>query len=249
MTDRDARVVASVAQLTKRYGRLTAVDACSFEVRRGEVLALVGPNGAGKTTTLKLMVGLLAPGAGSVSVGGFDVHRQPEAAKRVLSFLPDQPFLYELLTVEEFLSFLGAVYRLPPSVLQERAAALLRLFQLEARQRSRIGALSHGMKSRLAFLSALLHEPQLLVMDEPFFGLDPQTLRVTKQVLRERVKAGMAVVLSTHQLSIVEDIADQILVMSQGRALASGSLSELRSRYGGGRLEDVFFHLTEATSE
>ena len=249
MTDADGQTVVSISQLTKRYGALTAVDACSFEVRRKEVLALVGPNGAGKTTTLKLMVGLLAPTAGSVSVDGFDVHREPEAAKRLLSFLPDQPFLYELLTVEEFVSFLGAVYRLSPAALRERVEPLLRLFQLEARRRSRIGALSHGMKSRLAFLSALLHAPQVLVMDEPFFGLDPQTLRVTKQVLRERVDAGMAVVLSTHQLSVVEDIADRILIMGQGRVLASGSLSELRSRYGGGRLEDVFFQLTETEAE
>jgi ABC-2 type transport system ATP-binding protein len=249
MTDREEQVAVSVSQLTKRYGALTALAACSFEVRRGEVLALVGPNGAGKTTTLKLMVGLLSPTAGSVSVEGFNVHREPEAAKRLLSFLPDEPFLYELLTVEEFVSFLGAVYRLSPSVLRERVEGLLALFQLEARRRSRIGQLSHGMKSRLALLSALLHAPRVLVMDEPFFGLDPQTLRVTKQVLRDRAAEGLAVVLSTHQLSIVEDLADRILIMCQGRVRAVGSLSELRSRHGGARLEDVFFQLTETAAE
>ena len=239
--------LAQLSHLTKRYGTFTALDDVSLDVRPGELLALVGPNGAGKTTALKLTAGLLTPSAGTITVAGFDVHRQSDAVKRVLSFLPDQPFLYELLTVEEFLAFVGAVHRVPPAELPARVMPMLSLFGLDEHRAKRIGQLSYGMKSRVALVSSLLHHPQLLILDEPFFGLDPQSLRVIKQFLLEQVRQGMSAVISTHQLSIVEDVASRIAILSRGRVIAVGTLAELKARHGGERLEELFFQLTTPT--
>ncbi len=246
-TANDAMV--QTADLTKEYGSCRALVDCSLAVPRGEILALVGPNGAGKTTILKLMAGLLAPTRGRVTIAGFDVHRQPLQAKTYLSFVPDQPFLYEQLTVAELLGFVGGVYRMPPDLLQQRATALLRLFASEAMLSHRISTLSYGMKSRVVLIASLLHDPAVLLMDEPFFGLDPQTLRLMKQLLLERARQGMTVILSTHQLPIVEDVAHRIAVMAQGRLVALGRLEELQRQYGGGRLEELFFHLTAPVAE
>jgi len=230
--------------LTKRYGDVEALRDVSLEVAPGEIMALVGPNGAGKTTALKLLVGLLTPTAGEAWTGGYDVRRQPFEAKRCLAFLPDQPFLYEQLTVAETLGFIGGMYRLTPSTLRERAEQLVTLFGLEEHWDHRVGQLSFGMKSRLVLIASLLHEPTVFILDEPFFGLDPQTLRLVKQLLMERARLGMAILLSTHQLSVVEDVAHRIAVLSRGRLIALGTWEELRRQHGGERLEDVFFHLT-----
>ena len=230
--------------LTKRYGRVEALSELSLEVSPGEILALVGPNGAGKTTALKLLVGLLTPTAGTVSIAGYDVLRQPLEAKRILAFLPDQPFLYEQLTVAEMLGFIGGMYRLPHAVLRDRVQALGALFGLEELFEHRIDQLSYGMKSRLVLIAGLLHEPKVFILDEPFFGLDPQTLRLMKHLLAERARQGMTIVLSTHQLTVVEDLAHRIAILSAGRVVALGTWHELQQRYGGDRLEEVFFHLT-----
>ena len=230
--------------LTKTYGPLTALRDFSLEVPSGEIVALVGPNGAGKTTALTILVGLLAPTAGEARIAGFDVRRQAVEARRVMAFLPDQPFLYESLTVGEILGFVGGLYRLEPSLLRSRARQLLELFGLADTTHRRVGTLSFGMKSRLVLVTSLLHEPRVLIMDEPFFGLDPQTLRLIKQLLRERARAGMAVILSTHQLPVVEDLAHRIAVLGQGRLLALGTLDELKRSHGGQHLEELFFRLT-----
>ena len=231
-------------RLTKSYGSLVALQDFSLDVARGEILALVGPNGAGKTTALKLMVGLLAPTSGRVSVGGFDVHRQALDAKRLLAFLPDQPFLYEQLTVAETLGFIGGMYRLSPEVLRERATRLLSLLGLSRLANRRVSQLSFGMKSRLVLVTSLLREPQVFVMDEPFFGLDPQTLRLIKHLLVERARQGMTVILSTHQLPVVEDLAHRIAILDRSRVQALGTLDELKHSHGGQHLEELFFHLT-----
>ncbi len=232
--------------LTKHYGSFVALHDLSFESRPGEILALVGPNGAGKTTALKLLVGSLTPTAGQALIGGFDVHHQPVDAKRLLAFVPDQPFLYEQLTVSELLSFIGGMYRMDPANLQRRAEQLLRTFDLEQVAGRQIGQLSYGMKSRLLLLVSLLHEPKAMILDEPFFGLDPQTLRLMKQLLIQRAADGMTIMLSTHQLPIVEDVAHRIAVLSRGRLLALGTWDELKQQHGGQRLEDIFFQLTGA---
>ena len=234
----------SARGLTKTYGPLTALRDFSLEVSAGEIVALVGPNGAGKTTALTMLVGLLAPTSGEARIAGFDVRRQAVEARQVMAFLPDQPFLYEALTVEEILGFVGGLYRLEASVLRRRAQELLELFGFADAIHRRIGELSFGMKSRLVLVASLLHEPRVLIMDEPFFGLDPQTLRLIKQLLQERARAGMAVVLSTHQLPVVEDLAHRIAIVGHGRLLALGTLDELKRSYGDQCLEELFFRLT-----
>jgi ABC-2 type transport system ATP-binding protein len=172
------------------------------------------------------------------------VQRQPVEAKQILAYVPDQPFLYEQLTVAELLGFIGSMYQLPPDLLRERIEQLTAVFGLREHLTRRIGQLSYGMKSRLLLLASLLHDPKVLILDEPFFGLDPQTLRLMKQLLKNRAQQGMAIMLSTHQLSIVEDLAHRIAVLSRGRLIALGSWEELRRAHGGTRLEEVFFQLT-----
>ncbi len=234
----------TATRLTKRYGTTNALSEFSLEVARGEIVALVGPNGAGKTTALKLLVGLLTPTAGTAHVGPYDVHRQTLEAKRLLAFLPDQPFLYEQLTIAEILGFIGGMYQMNPDTLRQHAQELVALFGLTEQLHWRIGQLSYGMKSRVVLIASLLHNPQALILDEPFFGLDPQTLRLMKQLLTQRARAGMAVLLSTHQLSIVEDLAHRIAILSGGRLVALGTWEELKRLHGGTRLEEVFFQLT-----
>lgn len=241
-----SRSAVSARGLTKTYGALTALRDFSLEVPPGEILALVGPNGAGKTTALTILVGLLDPTAGEARIEGFDVRRQTVEARRVMAFLPDQPFLYEALTVGEILGFVGGLYRLGPSVLRARATELLTLFGLSDAVHRRVGALSFGMKSRLVLIASLLHEPRVLIMDEPFFGLDPQTLRLIKRLLQERAREGMAVVLSTHQLTVVEDLAHRIAIVGDGRLLALGTLDDLKRLHGDQRLEELFFRLTSS---
>jgi ABC-2 type transport system ATP-binding protein len=236
--------MVKTTNLTKRYGNLEALKGFSLEVPPGEILALVGPNGAGKTTALKLLVGLLTPTAGDVWVGGYHVYRQPLEAKRILAFLPDQPFLYEQLTVAELLGFIGAMYQLEPRVLRERANALLTTFGLADHLSSRVGYLSYGMKSRLVLVMSLLHDPHVLILDEPFFGLDPQTLRLMKRLLTERARSGMTIVLSTHQLAVVEDLAHRIAILRCGQVVTVGTWEELKRLHGGTRLEEIFFQLT-----
>ena len=232
-------------KLSKNYGSLVALHDFTLTVPKGEILALVGPNGAGKTTALSLLAGLLAPSSGSARIGGFDIQRDAMDVKRLLAFLPDQPYLYDQLTIAETLGFIGGIYQMPPEDLRHRATALLETFGLSGMISRRIGQLSFGMKSRLVLITSLVHEPKVLIMDEPFFGLDPQTLRLIKRLLTDRAKQGLTVMLSTHQLAAVEDLAQRIAVLEQGRMIALGTLESLKQSHGGQRLEDLFFRLTD----
>ena len=233
--------------LTKRYGQVEALTDFTIDVPAGSILALVGPNGAGKTTALKLLVGLLTPTSGDAWLGNFHVLKQPVEAKRLLAFVPDQPFAYEQLTITEFLGFIGGMYQLDTRTFTDRANGLLQLFGLFEHRQARISQLSYGMKSRLVLIASLLHEPKALILDEPFFGLDPKTLRLMKRLLVEQAAQGMAIMLSTHQLAIIEDLAHHIAVLRRGRLIALGSLDALRQQHGGSRLEDVFFQLTDSS--
>jgi len=232
--------------LTKRYGEFTAVDRLSLEVAPGEVLGFLGPNGAGKTTTIRMMAGILKPSAGTAVIGGYDISRNPLEAKRIFGFIPDRPFLYEKLTGGEFLRFVAGLYGLPEPAGRERRGRLLELFDLSAWKDEPVSSYSHGMKQRLVMAAALLHEPRVLIVDEPMVGLDPRAARLVKQIFRESAGAGVSLFLSTHSLEVAAETCDRIAIIFQGRLIAQGTLEELGRAAGGpGRsLESIFLELT-----
>ncbi|HTL17411.1 MAG TPA: ABC transporter ATP-binding protein [Patescibacteria group bacterium] len=233
--------------LVKRFGDLIAVNDVSLKVGRGEFFAVLGPNAAGKTTTLKILAGLMKPTSGQASIAGFDVQEQPLEARRRMAFVPDFPFLYEKLTPREFFRFTGQLFQMAEAQMQKNVLELIPRFNLEPFVDKAIEGLSHGTRQRVAIVSALLHDPQAFIIDEPMVGLDPQHARIVKDLLKERARAGMAVLLSTHQLSVAEEMADRIGIMHQGRLIAVGSGEELRRASGeAGPLEDVFLALTRS---
>jgi ABC-2 type transport system ATP-binding protein len=231
--------------IVKKFGDLVAVNDLSLTVERGEFFAVLGPNAAGKTTTIRILAGLIKPTSGSTRVAGFDVQTQPLEVRRRLAYVPDFPFLYDKLTPWEFIRFTGQMFRMEEAAIQTQAARLTSRFNLEAYLHKPIEGLSHGTRQRVAIVSALLHDPEVFVLDEPMVGLDPHHARVLKDVLKERSQAGVTIFLSTHQLSLAEEIADRIGIMHQGRLVASGTRDELRQRSGvAGALEQTFLALT-----
>lgn len=232
--------------LTKDFGSLRAVDGIDLAIPRGEFFAVLGPNAAGKTTTIKMMVGLIRPTAGRARIAGFDIQAQPLEARSRLSYVPDFPFLYEKLTPAEFLRFTGRLFRMSDSRIREGCDELVPRFNLEDWLDKPIESLSHGTRQRIAIASALLHRPEVFIIDEPMVGLDPHHARVVKDILRERAtREGMTVFLSTHQVSVAEEMADRIGIFHQGRVIACGTAPELRTRSGtNGSLEAAFLALT-----
>ena len=236
----------NVTELRKSYDGLVAVRALTFAVPPGEVLGLVGPNGAGKTTTLRCLAGILRPSAGRVEVAGIDLAADPVAAKRRLAFVPDEPHLFDYLTVEEHLRFVARLYHVADA--ERKAAPLLEELELTAKRRALPDELSRGMKQKLAIACALLHDPQVLLVDEPLTGLDPVGIRRMKATIAARARAGAAVVLSSHLLHLVEQLCTRILVVRQGRAVAYGTVDEIvaeRPALAGLPLEELFVALTE----
>ena len=232
--------------LVKRFGDLVAVNDVTLHVPRGEFFALLGPNAAGKTTTIKVLAGLIKPSAGVARVAGYDVQREPLEARRRLAYVPDFPFLYDKLTPWEFLRFTGQLFRMEEARLVSVARELIQRFNLEPYLAKPIEGLSHGTRQRIAIVSALLHAPDVFVMDEPMVGLDPHHARVLKDILKERSQQGMTIFVSTHQLSIAEEMADRIGIMHEGRLIALGTREELRRQSGAaGALEQTFLALTE----
>ena len=232
-------------QLRKQFGDLVAVDDLTLTVPRGEFFALLGPNAAGKTTTIKILAGLMKPTAGSARLAGFDVQTEPLEARRRLAYVPDFPFLYDKLTPWEFIRFTGQVFRMDNDAIERVGRELVARFNLEAYLAKPIEGLSHGTKQRVAIVSALLHAPDVFVLDEPMVGLDPHHARVLKDILKERSLAGMTIFVSTHQLSVAEEMADRIGIMHQGRLIAVGTRDQLRRQSGtAGPLEETFLSLT-----
>lgn len=233
-------------QVSKRYGERWAVRDLTLRVPRGELFAFLGPNGAGKTTTIKMLCGLLLPTSGCVCIGGYDLATQGEQARRLISYVPDQPFLYDKLTGREFLQFIADLYGLPPERTPARMAEVIELFRLHDFVDELTERYSHGMRQRTVFAAALLHEPQVLIADEPTVGLDPRSIRELKTLLRRLAGEGMTVFLSTHTLDIAEELADRIGIIDHGRLLGLGTLDELRRQAASdGGLEDVFLKITE----
>ena len=231
--------------IVKKFGDLVAVNDLTLTVRRGEFFAVLGPNAAGKTTTIRILTGLIKPTSGTTRVAGFDVQTHPLEVRQRLAYVPDFPFLYDKLTPWEFIRFTGQMFRMDDAALQSKAAVLINRFNLESYLHKPIEGLSHGTRQRVAIVSALLHDPEVFVIDEPMVGLDPHHARVVKDVLKERSLTGMTVFLSTHQLSVAEEMADRIGIIHQGRLIAVGTREELRRQSGAtGALEQTFLALT-----
>ncbi len=218
------------AGLHKSYGDLVAVDRLTFEIPSGQVFGFIGRNGAGKTTTIKMMMGLLEPTDGTVSLGGFDIHDQARAAKAITGYLPDHPYLYDKLTGREFLGFVAGLYGVPERERESRGEELLGDFALSERAGELTETYSHGMKQRLALAAALVHRPKILVLDEPMVGLDPQGAQDFQHLLRTLAADGVSIFLSTHSLSVAEALCDSIGVLDRGRLIALGTLDDLRKR-------------------
>lgn len=235
-----------LSNVSKSYGNKAAVRDLSLSIARGELFAFLGPNGAGKTTTIKLMCGLLFPSTGTIRIAGFDVQTEGAQARRVISYVPDQPFLYEKLTGREMLQFIADMYGMAPEHGRRRLTEMIELFGLESFVDDLTQNYSHGMRQRTVFACALLHEPQVLIVDEPTVGLDPRSIRLLKDLLRKEAQRGVTVFLSTHSLDIAQELADRIGVIAQGRLIGCGTLDTLRRQAAlDGTLEDVFLKLTE----
>jgi len=237
-----------IDHITKRFGRFTAVDDLDLHVRRGEVFGFLGPNGAGKTTTMKIMVGLMRATSGRVLIDGHDVERDPLRAKQVTGYIPDRPFLYEKLSGREFLRFTAGLYGIKPAEAENRANALLGLFELDRWANELVESYSHGMKQRLTMGAALLHRPALVIVDEPMVGLDPRGAVLVKRIFRNMCAAGNnTVFLSTHTLEVAEELCDRVAILHQGRVVAMGTMDDIRRQVGDdgtGRLDELFLRLT-----
>lgn len=231
--------------VSKRYGTKTAVESLTLEVQAGELFAFLGPNGAGKTTTIKMLCGLLFPTSGTVRVAGYDLQQDGDRARQLIAYVPDQPFLYEKLTGREFLRFISDMYGMEREHGRQRMEDVIATFGLASFVDDLTERYSHGMRQRTVFAAALLHEPKVLITDEPTVGLDPQSIRLLKDLLRQQADQGVTVFLSSHSLEIVEKLADRIGVMDRGRLIGCGTLDALRHLTSiAGSLEDVFLKMT-----
>ena len=237
--------------LVKRYGDKIAVNDVSIEIHGGEVFGFLGPNGAGKTTMIKMIVGLLRATSGRVSVAGYDVADQPLQAKAASGYVPDTPNLYAKLTGRELLRFVGDLYGIERAQAARRGEELLRMFDLTDAADDTIDSYSHGMQQKTSLAAALMHDPKVLVLDEPTVGLDPKSARLIKDILRQMAERGAAVFLSTHILEIAERMCDRIGIINKGELIAVGTMEELHTsnQASGGSLEDIFLSLTGGAEE
>ncbi len=239
----------SMVDLRKAYGSLVAVNQLNLHIAAGEFFGFLGPNGAGKTTTIKMLVGLLKPSGGSATIAGYDIQRSPQEAKRQIGFIPDRPFLYDKLSGREFLRFVADLHALDEQAARARGEDLLALFELTAWGDELIESYSHGMRQKLVMCGALLHQPRVLVVDEPMVGLDPKGARLVKRLLRGLCDRGTTIFMSTHTLEVAEQMCDRIGIIQGGNLVALGTKDELRQMVQSdvSRLEDIFLQLTGGT--
>ena len=239
--------IIEITGLTKTYKDLKAVDNISLKVRKGIIFGFLGPNGAGKTTTIKMMAGVLMPSKGRIVINGKDLRAEPAEVKRCCGFIPDRPFLYEKLTGIEFLRFLAGLYNLNHSFpVESRMAELLELFELSHWEDELIESYSHGMKQRLVMCGALLHDPEVLIVDEPMVGLDPKGARLVKDIFRDQAGKGTTIFMSTHSLDVAQEVCQEVSIIQAGKIIATGTPNELKEKSGvDGNLENAFLKLTE----
>ena len=240
-----------LVQLTKRYGKFTAVDGIDLVVPSGELFGFLGPNGAGKTTTFRMIAGILRPTSGTVEIGDIDITARPLEAKQRLGFIPDRPFVYDKLTGGEFLRFAAALYGQQGTAVEKRIDELLELFELSRWKDELTESYSHGMRQKLIISGALVHRPEVIVVDEPMVGLDPKSARLLKDLFRQFVDRGGTVLMSTHTLEVAEVMCDRIAIVYRGKVAAQGTLAELREQTASGSssLEDMFLKLTGGLRE
>jgi ABC-2 type transport system ATP-binding protein len=240
-----------ITGLTKRYGTFTAVDGLSLDIPPGTLFGFLGPNGAGKTTTLRMIAGILRPTSGTVEIAGEDIHKNAVAAKARLGYIPDRPFVYDKLTGAEFLRFTAALYGQDGAVVERRINELLELFELTRWKDELTESYSHGMRQKLIISSALVHKPEVIVVDEPMVGLDPKSGKLLKDLFREFVQRGGTVLMSTHTLEIAEGMCDRIAIIRGGTLVAYGTMDELRKQHeaGDATLEALFLKLTGGITE
>ena len=230
----------TIEHLTKRYGDKTAVDDLSLHIGAGEIYGFIGPNGAGKTTTIKACCGLLQFDSGEIRIGGDSIQEKPLACKAQTAYLPDNPDLYDFMTGTQYLRFIADIFRIPTDIRKERIGRLAGLFEITDDLTLPISAYSHGMKQKLAVIAAWIHQPKLILMDEPFVGLDPKAAHLLKQMMREHCDRGGAIFFSTHVLEVAEKLCDKVAIIKQGRLIRSGTMEEVR---GDDSLEEVFLEL------
>jgi len=236
----------AIHDLVKTYGKFTAVDGGTLDVKPGEIHGFLAANGAGKTTTLRMIAGLLKPTAGRIEVNGYDLAKEPEAAKASLGFIPDRPYIYEKLTAGEFLRFHGGLFGLDGNGIGSRVTEMLELFELGRWENELVESFSHGMKQRLVMSAAFLHRPQAVVVDEPMVGLDPRGARLIKDVFRRMAKRGVGILMSTHTLEVAQEMCDRISIILKGKIIARGTVSDIRAMGDGANdhLTEVFLKLT-----
>ena len=229
--------------VTKKFGPFTAVNNVSLKIETGQFFGFLGPNGAGKTTTIKMMTGLYEPTAGECLIGGFDIQKQPNEAKRNFGYVPDQPYLYEKLTGREFLYFVGGLFNIKDDAITQRIAELIDLFEIGPFVDKRAEEYSQGMRQRIVLSAALLHDPKVLIIDEPIVGLDPRSARLVKDTLKRKTREGLTIFMSTHLLEIVEELCDRIAIIKDGRIIHEEVQNE--SKKFNGQLEAIFLELTK----
>ena len=236
--------------LSKQYGRLKAVNRLNLSVSSGEIFGFIGPNGAGKTTTIQMVAGLLEPTEGSVIIDGIDMAIWPEKAKKKIGLIPDRPFLYEKLTGMEFLRFTADIYNVEQESLLEKAETLLNMFSIFDHAHELIESYSHGMKQRLVMAAVLLHDPPLIIVDEPMVGLDPRGAKMVRNLFCNLAEKGTTIFMSTHTLQLAEDVCSRIGIINNGTLIATGTIADLKhaTHVGEANLEEVFFQLTEKES-
>ena len=238
--------VVELRDVTKRYNEIVAVNNMNLSINKGEIFALLGPNGSGKSTTLKMLMALVESNAGAISVLGIDVKKDPVAVKQQVGYVPESPNIYEFLTGIEYLDFIADIYGVSTAEKKQRINEYLKALQLEGREGDMINSYSDGMKKKISLISAFLHKPKLLILDEPLNALDPRSARIVKDLLLELKMQGVTTILSTHVLEIAEALCDRIAIMYQGNILALGTMDELRDRASlpNSDLEDIFLKLT-----